>query len=142
MEKFEKSFENNNISYKDKLTETGVYPITHSLDQKLIILAAEAATKQLRLPEVHLKIERPGRRHGSFPEIAIQKQKKRPYFAKTFLDKSLQQKAVSLFNSIPSSTKRLYFEKDKLKSAINKQLSKIDVLNIDGLQLERLKLEN
>ena len=69
-----------------------------------------------------------------------------PFFpdqkTKTFFDRGLQQKAVSLFNLMPSSTKKLYHEKEKFKAAMNNHLAKIDVLDIDGTPLERLKLEN
>ena len=43
---------------------------------------------------------------------------------------------------MPSSTKKLYHEKEKYNAAMNRHLDKIDVLDIDGTPLERLKLEN
>ena len=87
--KFEKSFEDNNIFLKVKLAETGLFPITHRFDRNLIFLAWEGIKKRWQFLEIYLKYYRLGWRNSPFAEVLIQKQKKRPLFAKAFLDKGI-----------------------------------------------------
>ena len=60
IKKFDKSFEDNDISYQEKLAETELYHITHRFDRNFTILTGEATIKQLCFPEINLKLERSG----------------------------------------------------------------------------------
>ena len=99
IDKLEESFDNHNVDYKDKLTETKLMPITKRIDRNLIIIAAEALSGRLRFSKLGLKPDRPGRRSGPVAEISFKKAKKRPRFAQRFLSTCLQSLAAELFNA-------------------------------------------
>ena len=128
-------------TYKEKLLELDIFPVTHRLDRNMLLWGADGLYDRLYVPQL-IQQETITSRTGPRIKFKRMKEPKRPKFFEKLLDKSLQETAANLFNKLRSEIRKEAHDKDSFKVKVSAILRNIDVLNERGIALDNLKLSN
>ena len=127
------------ISYKEKLAELGLTPLSHRIDRNLILLGADALYGRLAIPQISMKESKTIERLGPFIKTLIKKEPKRPPFFERQIEKGIIGTAAKMFDKLKPETRREAHDKIIFKRKLSEFLGRIDVLNQDGLPVDMLK---
>ena len=128
-------------TYKEKLEELNMFPITHRVDRNIIQVAADGATGRLIIPYIKIK-EPKSERLGPFLEIDVKKERKRPNIYKREMERSMIQTGVTMFNKLNTQIRNQMNNKEHFKLFLSTYLKNIDVLDHKNIPTETLKLDN
>ena len=127
------------ISYRNKLEQVDLYPITHRIDRNLILLGAEAITERLTLK--HMIKRQNSSRLGPYVKVVVASEKNRPTYFQKALERSLAFASAQLFNKLNPTLRKMIYDKEIFKDKLSKILQKIDVLDINGVPTETLRID-
>ena len=128
------------IGYRDKLAETGLFPLTHRMDRNVIQLACEAISNRIKFPSIEIKVPT-NERLGPFASLSIAKEKRRPPSFERLIKNSLSNTAIRMFNMLKQDIRKKFMDKGAFKKRLSDHIKNLDVLDLNGIPLERMKLQ-